>query len=31
LYEKYGFKLAEEAPGSRWGKEVTEQRFVLEL
>jgi GNAT superfamily N-acetyltransferase len=31
LYEKFGFKLAEERSGSQWGREVTEQRFVLEL
>lgn len=28
LYEKAGFVLEEEAPGSQWGKEVTEQVFV---
>ncbi len=28
LYESRGFRLAHEAPGSRWGKTVTEQRFV---
>ena len=27
LYEKYGFKLAEERPGTQWGAPVTEQRF----
>jgi GNAT superfamily N-acetyltransferase len=31
LYEKFGFQLAEERSGSQWGREVTEQRFVLEL
>lgn len=31
LYEKSGFKLAQETRGARWGKEVTEQRFVLDL
>jgi GNAT superfamily N-acetyltransferase len=31
LYEKYGFKLAEEREAAQWGKTVTEQRFVLEL
>lgn len=28
LYEDAGFKLEEEQPGSQWGKEVVEQRFV---
>lgn len=28
LYEDAGFALAEEEPGSQWGKEVVEQRFV---
>lgn len=28
LYEANGFALAEERPGSQWGKEVMEQRFV---
>jgi GNAT superfamily N-acetyltransferase len=28
LYEKFGFKLAEQCPGQQWGKEVLEQRFV---
>lgn len=28
LYESFGFELAEEAEGSQWGKNVTEQRFV---
>jgi GNAT superfamily N-acetyltransferase len=31
LYEKTGFRLAEQRKGSRWGKEVNEQRFALEL
>jgi GNAT superfamily N-acetyltransferase len=31
LYEKFGFRLAEERSGSQWGREVTEQRFVLML
>ena len=28
LYESHGFNLVEERPGSTWGKEVMEQRFV---
>lgn len=28
LYEDAGFTLVEEQPGSQWGKEVVEQRFV---
>lgn len=28
LYESFGFSLVEERPGSQWGKEVIEQRFV---
>lgn len=28
LYESCGFVLAEERPGSQWGREVLEQRFV---
>ncbi|SOC45832.1 MarR family transcriptional regulator with acetyltransferase activity [Rhizobium subbaraonis] len=28
LYETRGFVLAEESPGTQWGKEVREQRFV---
>jgi len=28
LYETRGFTLAEERPGSQWGKEVLEQRFT---
>jgi len=31
LYEKHGFRLAQEAEGKQWGKPVMEQRFVLEL
>lgn len=31
LYEKSGFRLAEERRGAQWGIEVTEQRFVLPL
>lgn len=30
LYREHGFRLAEELPGHRWGREVIEQRFVLE-
>jgi len=28
LYEDFGFILVEERPGSQWGKEVVEQRFI---
>lgn len=31
LYEKSGFRLAEEIEGEQWGKRVLEQRFVLVL
>jgi GNAT superfamily N-acetyltransferase len=31
LYEKFGFKLVSESPGTQWGAQVTEQRFVLDL
>ncbi|MGR6430397.1 bifunctional helix-turn-helix transcriptional regulator/GNAT family N-acetyltransferase [Rhizobium sp. PAMB 3174] len=31
LYETRGFRLAEERPGSQWGSEVLEQRFVRTL
>jgi len=31
LYEKFGFRLAEERRGNQWGREMTEQRFVLDL
>lgn len=29
LYKRYGFKLVEEKPSSAFGKQVTEQRYVL--
>jgi hypothetical protein len=28
LYEAHGFELVEEHPGSHWGTEVYEQKFV---
>ncbi len=28
LYEKHGFKLTHETPGTQWGKEVIEQEYV---
>jgi GNAT superfamily N-acetyltransferase len=28
LYENFGFRLDHESPGSQWGKEVLEQRFI---
>ncbi len=28
LYESVGFQLAQESPGTQWGTEVREQRFV---
>jgi len=28
LYESTGFRLVEERPGTQWGREVAEQRFV---
>lgn len=28
LYESHGFELVEERPGTQWGKEILEQRFV---
>lgn len=28
LYEEFGFSLVEERPGSQWGSEVLEQRFI---
>ncbi len=28
LYQSYGFECVEERPGSQWGREVMEQRFV---
>ncbi len=31
LYERHGFRLMAEAPGSAWGVEVMEQRFELSL
>jgi GNAT superfamily N-acetyltransferase len=31
LYEKNGFRLAEQHKGSQWGREVNEQRFELTL
>jgi GNAT superfamily N-acetyltransferase len=31
LYERSGFKLVEERRGTRWGTEVTEQRFECRL
>ena len=31
LYDKNGFKLAEQLEGKQWGKKVLEQRFVLDL
>jgi len=31
LYEKFGFKLVQQAEGSQWGKKVTEQNFQLLL
>jgi GNAT superfamily N-acetyltransferase len=31
VYEKNGFRLAEQRSGTRWGREVNEQRFVLDL
>ena len=31
LYEKFGFRLAAQAEGTQWGKQVMEQRFVLDL
>lgn len=31
LYEKHGFRLAEQTEGRQWGTPVLEQRFVLEL
>jgi GNAT superfamily N-acetyltransferase len=31
LYEKHGFRLAEEREGEQWGTRVLEQRFVLAL
>jgi len=31
LYEKYGFRLAEELAGEQWGTRVREQKFILNL
>jgi GNAT superfamily N-acetyltransferase len=31
LYEKFGFRLAEQIEGEQWGKRVLEQRYVLVL
>ncbi len=31
LYEKFGFRQADQVEGRQWGKQVLEQRFVLEL
>jgi GNAT superfamily N-acetyltransferase len=31
VYEKNGFRLVEQRRGTRWGREVNEQRFVLDL
>lgn len=31
LYEKFGFRLAQEIEGEQWGKRVLEQRYVLVL
>ena len=31
LYEKFGFRQVEQVEGNQWGKEVPEQRFVLEF
>ncbi len=31
LYEKFGFQLAGQEPGIQWGKEVNEQKFLLEI
>jgi GNAT superfamily N-acetyltransferase len=31
LYEKFGFRLAEQIEGEQWGKRVLEQRYVLAL
>jgi GNAT superfamily N-acetyltransferase len=31
LYEKYGFRLAEQIEGEQWGNRVLEQRYLLEL
>jgi len=31
LYEKFGFKLAEQNEGAQWGAKVTEQKFILKF
>jgi GNAT superfamily N-acetyltransferase len=31
LYEKFGFRLMQQAEGAQWGKKVTEQKFELLL
>lgn len=31
LYEKFGFRLAQEIEGEQWGRRVLEQRYVLVL
>ena len=31
LYEQYGFKLVDQTMGTQWGKEVHEQKFLLEF
>ena len=31
LYERHGFRLAEEYLGDQWGREILEQRFVRQL
>jgi len=31
LYEKFGFRLAEQIEGEQWGKRLLEQRYVLDL
>jgi hypothetical protein len=31
LYEKFGFRLAQEQIGEQWGAKVNEQKFVLEV
>ncbi len=31
LYEKFGFRLAQQIAGEQWGKRVLEQRYVLAL
>ncbi len=31
LYEKFGFRLVQQAEGAQWGKKVTEQKFQLLL